>query len=77
MNSARIFNVAGHRFGLILPDGADEDRVLRPYLPFETDDSVEPLFMLGVENGRSGRGSYTYTDRIPSYDTVHCCHYIV
>ena len=57
MNSARIFNVAGHRFGLILPDGADADRVLRPYLPFETDDSVEPLFMLGVESGRSGRGS--------------------
>lgn len=56
MNAARIFNVAGHRFGLILPDGADTDRILRPYLPFETDGSTEPLFILRAEKGGDGRG---------------------
>ena len=61
----KIFCVAGHRFGVSLPDGADTDRVLRSYLPFEqdvketekNDGSSGLLFSLCAEQTRDGIGT--------------------
>ena len=38
------YTVAGHTFGVTLPNGYSQDEYLKPYLPFVAADDSEPLF---------------------------------
>ena len=42
------YNVAGHMFDVILPEGFSEDGYLAPYIPFACSNEGEPLFSLKV-----------------------------
>ena len=38
------YTVAGHTFGVTLPEGFSQEEYLQPYLPFVAEESAEPLF---------------------------------
>jgi hypothetical protein len=40
------YTVAGHTFGVCLPECLSPDEILRPYIPFEEPSDAEPLFTL-------------------------------
>ena len=40
------YTVAGHTFGVTLPEGYTQEEYLKPYLPFVSADETEPLFRL-------------------------------
>lgn len=40
------YTVAGHTFGVCLPESLSPDEILRPYIPFEEPSDAEPLFTL-------------------------------
>ncbi len=43
------YTVAGHTFGVTLPDGFSEETHLQPYMPFVASDGAEPLFTLKLQ----------------------------
>ena len=44
MEKMNKYTVAGHTFGVTLPEGFSQEEYLQPYLPFVADESAEPLF---------------------------------
>lgn len=49
MEKSNKFNVAGHVFEVVLPEGVSADACLQPYLPFAYDGDTLPLFRLRLE----------------------------
>ena len=49
MENSYKFNVAGHVFEVVLPEGVSADACLQPYLPFAYDGDTLPLFRLRLE----------------------------
>lgn len=49
MENSNKFNVAGHVFEVVLPEGVSADACLQPYLPFAYDGDTLPLFRLRLE----------------------------
>ena len=60
MGERRLFEVAGHRFEILPPAGADADTVLKAYLPFElrSDADAAPLFTLRSASHEDFGGNY-------------------
>ena len=46
MTKMQKYTVAGHTFGVYLPEILSSDEILGPYVPFEEPTAVEPLFTL-------------------------------
>ena len=44
MEKMNKYTVAGHTFGVILPEGYSQEEYLKPYIPFVAEDGAEPLF---------------------------------
>lgn len=49
MEKSYKFNVAGHVFEVVLPEGVSADAYLQPYLPFACNGDQTPLFSLRLE----------------------------
>ena len=49
------YTVAGHTFGVSLPEGFSQEEHLKPYLPFIADKDADPLFTLRLETADSLR----------------------
>lgn len=49
MENSYKFNVAGHMFMAVFPEGTPAEDYLQPYMPFLCEDEGEPLFTLRVE----------------------------
>jgi len=49
MENSYKYNVAGHVFEVVLPEGASEEACLQPYVPFRYSGETEPLFRLRME----------------------------
>lgn len=43
------YTVAGHTFGISLPEGYSQEEYLKPYLPFIADEAAETLFTLRLD----------------------------
>lgn len=48
MTKMQKYTVAGHTFGVFLPEILSSDEILGPYVPFEEPTAVEPLFTLSL-----------------------------
>lgn len=49
------YTVAGHTFGVSMPEGYAQEQYLQPYLPFVADEDSETLFTLRLETAGSLR----------------------
>ena len=49
MENVHKYMVAGHTFGITIPEGLMEDRILAPYVPFATDSDSPAIFSLKLE----------------------------
>ena len=49
MENMHKYIVAGHTFGISLPDGLSSERILAPYEPFATDSDLPAIFSLKLE----------------------------
>ena len=49
MENSYKYNVAGHVFEVVLPEGASEEACLQPYVPFRYSGETRPLFRLRME----------------------------
>ena len=47
------YTVAGHTFGVCLPEGFTQEEHLKPYLPFVAGEDAEPLFTLELQTADS------------------------
>jgi hypothetical protein len=46
MENLHNYIVAGHKFGICLPEGMSAQHLLKPYEPFAVDDDQQTLFSL-------------------------------